>query len=266
MVIGMMQEMSESLVILNRKGKRMPAVYTTSPTSSRGLAIIFHGLGGYQELPVLKDAREALSTLGYSVLSFDASDGAKGPDADFFNNTNTGYVEDVEDLMAHIQALSWYTKPTLMLGHSQGALVLLAYLHQHPDDEPDRIILLAPAVSWKHSLLSLHGVGSLLRIGAWLVVGEVPWPGPDGKPLRLGRRWLLDFLTYNGTRYARDITAQVLLVSAECDQTVATPKYHRAFAKHFVHIRHEVIKGALHAFPNHTKAVADTIRTWLSSS
>lgn len=244
----------------------MPAVYAESPTSSRGLAIIFHGLGGYQELPVLKDAREALVSLGYNVFSFDSSDGAKGPDADFFNNTNTGYVEDIEDVMAHIKTLSWFTQPTLMLGHSQGALVLLAYLHKHPDEESENIILLAPAVSWRHSLFSLHGIGSLLWIGKWLVLGEVPWPGPDGTPLRLGRRWLLDFLTYDGTWYASAITANVLLVSAERDQTVATPKYHREFAKHFAHVRHVVIKDALHAFPNHTKAVADTIRTWLSSS
>jgi pimeloyl-ACP methyl ester carboxylesterase len=249
---------SKNFVIKNRQEKRIQATLRTPENKPKGTVVLLHGLGGWKEQPLLVIVAEALAKHGFNVLTFDAADGAKGPDGDFTKGTTTGYVEDFLDVVDHLETLDWYETPMIVAGHSMGGLVALHYARLHPA-KVSKLVLLAPAVSWK------YGLPFTLPLGLWwLVRNKNKTPGPDRKKLPLDRGWLIDFMKFDTKRDAPYVSAPTLIVSASKDGTVADPKAHFSLAQRFTNALCTVIPGANHIFWKHEKQVADTITQWLT--
>ena len=120
---------------------------------AKGTIILLHGLGGWKEQPLIVIVADELYKSGYNVVTFDAADGAKGPDADFAHSTVTGFLEDLDDVVGHVTNADWFVGPLLLAGHSLGGTVALHYARLHPA-QAAKLILFAPAVSWKKSIWS----------------------------------------------------------------------------------------------------------------
>lgn len=245
------------LVITNRSGKRMPATLRTTEGAPKGYAVVLHGLGGWKEQGVVVAAADALARKGYTTLTFEAADGALAPDAAPLASTPTGFLEDLEDVMAYTQQQAWSTGACILAGHSLGALIATEYAAQHA--EVDRIILIAPAISWKAYTRLFLPLGLW-----WLIRGVRRSPGPKGVRYLLGRRWLLDFIRYDSLRTAQKVSIPTLVISAEKDSLVGTPARQRQYAEQFAHHTHIVIPNGTHTFWKQEQSVADTITTWLS--
>lgn len=251
----------EELMLTNRAGKRMPATLY-APDAPQGTALVLHGVGGWKGQPVITATAHVLAEHGYAVLAFDAADGPVAPDNDFFNSTITGYLDDIEDVIAWMKQQPWYREPLILAGHSVGALAALRHANAHRD--ATKLLLIAPAISWKSGWW-MQGPYLLW----WLVVGSRPTWNPFGqfKKLKpLGRRWLLDFLAYDGYQDARTCSIPSLVISASQDGTVAKPFEHRRFARAFGDCQQAVIAGADHDFRGYEDELAATIRQWLLSS
>jgi pimeloyl-ACP methyl ester carboxylesterase len=246
--------------LLNRHGKRMPATLRLPTGEQKGTMILLHGLGGWKDQPHMVAVADQATAHGYAVLMFDASDGANGPDADFFNTTNTGYVEDVVDVVESVRTAEWFKAPLVFAGHSQGGLIALNYVAHHGDNVA-RLVLIAPAVSW------MQGAWAWLPLALpWLITGSMPWRGPHGINLKLGRAWLLDFFRFSGERDARHVHVPTLIISAKKDETVGKPYTHRTFSRRFENARHITLRGADHDFDGHEAELADIVTKWLTSS
>ena len=100
----------------------------------------------------------------------------------------------------------------------------------------------------------------------WILRGSTRWVVPRGSNLKLGTKWLWDFLTYDGYKDAKNVTAPTLIVSAGHDGTVAKPYEHRIFARRFSNAKQITIPKAGHNFRKHENQVAGTITEWLTSS
>ena len=250
----------EDFIIKNREGKRMPATLRKPEGEVIGVFVLLHGLGGWKDQAVIASVANAACAMGYRTITFDAADGAAAPDADFFGQTTSGYLEDVEDVMRYLHESKLATQPIVLAGHSMGGLVALTYAASHLK-EIEKLVLLAPAVSWR-----VMWWAQIPYFLLWLIVGHRRWYGPYGSRPRLGRRWVFDFFRFDGYRSARTISIPILIVSAGKDHTVARPWEHRSFARAFKSVTHQVVPGAAHAFPKHTEEAAGIVTSWLTSS
>lgn len=247
------------LEIRNRNGKRMPATLRV-PDTSKGLVVVLHGLGGWKDQYVVVAAANGVVAAGYTALTFDAADSAKAPDADFARSTTTGYLEDLEDVMAYVETQGWYEDSVLLAGHSLGATVASAYAGMYPQ-KVSRLMLLAPAVSWKLYTKVFLPYGLW-----WFIFDKHKTPGPEGLSLPLKRTWLVDFMRYDARKQSALISVPVLVVIAGADNFVGTTVALQRFAKGFARGTGVVIKKANHTFYTRDEEVTDTIKTWLTSS
>lgn len=246
-------------VLVNRYQKRLPCSVRIPIGAQKGTALVLHGLGGWKDQSVIAQTADALCSLGYRTYAFNAADGSRGPDGDFFMQTTSGYLKDVEDVVEQVRSDNSYQEPFVLVGHSVGGLVALRYASEH-SEHVSRLILLAPAVSWK-----MMWWGQLPFLLIWLVVGKRKWPGPEGEPFFLGRGWIFDFFTFDGYRYAKVVQVPALVVSAERDATVARPHEHAVFVRKFPHAEQKVVPEASHAFTGQEKEVAGIVTSWLTS-
>ena len=149
---------------------------------------------------------------------------------------------------------------TQLAGHSLGGLVATWYAAQHPT-EVARLVLIAPAISWKTMWWAWLPLALL-----WLIRGHRMMLGIDGKKFALSPSWWLDFFMFDCHRYASMIPAPILIISAEHDRTVARSAQERVFARTFINGEHSMIAFADYDFDGHEDEVIDTINTWLTSS
>lgn len=245
----------------------MPATLRTPEGEIQGTFVMLHGLGGWKDQGVVVSAADALVALGYRALTFDFADGANGPDGDFTTSTTTGAYNDLDDVLAYIERSEWHTGSLLLGGHSQGGLVVMKFVSEHPGIA-ERLILIAPAISWWTAIVAAgaYGFAIVAWILMWLTSGLTNWNGPNGRMLKIGRPWLFDFIGYNGIKYAKKIPIPTLVISAGCDMTVATPKYHARLVPHFKNATHVIVHDAAHHFPEHGAEIAAIVSSWLSSS
>lgn len=251
-----MNGMRES--ITNRSGKQIPLIITKPDVALHGTFVVMHGLGGWQEQGIVTAMRDAVVHEGYVAVTFDAADGAKAPDSTPRTSTTTGYLADLEDVVAHIEAQDWFVPPLSLAGHSQGGLIALTYASAHP---VARVIVAASALSWKTYTKFVVPLGFF-----WYVKGFYDTPGPSGTTLRLGRSWLLDFIRYDGLLTAKRVSVPTLVISAGKDNLVGRKRTHERLARALPSATHVCIEGAPHTFAGHERTVADTITKWLTSS
>lgn len=255
----------EEFVILNRQGKRMPATRRTPTSPPQGTALILHGLAGWKDQSTVVAIANAVTDAGYTSITFDGADCLRGPDASYRASTTTGFIDDVEDVVAFVRNQSWFTSPLIIAGHSLGALAALRYEKRHPGD-CTKLLLIAPAISWMkdHSGQFLKKMRFNVRHAREVSKREQS----DGEKyfMPLYPRFIFDFFAYDSRKDAPSIACPVLIVSAGDDLVVAKPAEHERLAKRFKQAEHVTIDGASHIFDTHERELADTIKQWLTSS
>ncbi|MEK7510926.1 MAG: alpha/beta fold hydrolase [Patescibacteria group bacterium] len=251
---------TEELIIKNRDGLRMPANLILPDGEPRGTAVVLHGLGGWRNQPIVVSPAETLARRGYAVLRFNDSNGITSPDGDFYRSTTTQYTKDVEDALAFMRTQPWSAGPITLVGHSLGGLVAAWYAAEHPE-EVERLVLIAPAISWKTMWWAWLPIALI-----WLIRGHRMMLGIDGKKFALSPLWWMDFFKFDGHSYASKIAVPTLVISAELDHTVAHPHHQRALARRFAKGEHSMVAFADHDFDGHIDEVVDTIDQWLTSS
>ncbi len=242
----------------NRNGKRISATLREPAGEARGTIILLHGLGGWKEQPLLVIMADAFCHAGFQVVTFDAADGAKGPDADFRMSTVTGYQEDLEDVVSYIKNEDWFAGPLILVGHSLGGTIAIRYARMH-SSMVTKLVACAPAVSWKSANALTIALGLW-----WIALNKNKTPGPDHKWLPLDKTWLFDFMKFNSKRDAPYISAPTLIVSASKDDSLLSAKAHFSLGKWFPNATNVVIPGANHVFWKYERKLADTILEWLT--
>lgn len=238
----------------------MPATLLLPDGEPKGTVVILHGLGGWKDQPLHGALAEFFGESGYAVFRGNESNAVTSPDGDFFHETTTQYTSDVEDMFEYLQNQSWFRTPVILVGHSMGGLVAAWYAAKFPRDV-SKLILLAPAVSWK-----MMWWAELVFALFDMIRGHAKILGIHGKQFLLSPLWWKDYFKFDGYAYAPNILAPTLIISAERDGTVAKPFVHRWYTKQFPNAEHSTITWADHDFTGHEDEVIATINQWHTSS
>ncbi len=253
------------LEIRNRNGKRMPATLRVPVGDVRGTVVLLHGLAGWKDQSTVVAIAGGVARAGYQVITFDGADALRGPDASYWNSTTTGFIEDMEDVIAFVESQDWYQAPLVLAGHSLGAMCVVRYARMHPK-EVTKLLLVAPGISW-----TTDRSGKFLkkiRFTAKVVSILSKRQKENGEKflMPLYPPWIFDFLKYDTRKDAPSVAVPVLVVSAGDDLVVAAPTVHEALTGLFPQATHVIIPHASHIFLEHERELADTITQWLTSS
>lgn len=207
-------------VIKNREGKDVHVVIETSNAASR-MAFVMHGLGGYKEQAHIRAMTEGLLELGYSVVTFDATNSFGESDGPYEDATVTNYYADLEDVIAWASEQDWYKEPFVLCGHSLGGMSVGLFAEKYPK-KVKAIALISAVVSGELSLES-HDNDMLEK---WKSQGFHESTSHDGKRhKRLKWSHMEDRREYDLLTKASTLTMPTLLVVGE--QDTVTPLEHQ---------------------------------------
>ncbi|MEK7201744.1 MAG: alpha/beta fold hydrolase [Patescibacteria group bacterium] len=252
-------------VFLNRNGKRMPATLRIPEGTVRGTMVLMHGLAAWKEQPTILVIANAIVRAGYQVLTFDGADALRGPDASYWSSTTSGFIEDLEDVLAYCTQQDWHKLPLALAGHSLGALCVVHYARQHPG-VVSKLVLVAPAISWRidRSDRMIDRIRWTMKVVRIVKKKEQEIGEKFFNPLY--PPWILDYFKYDTRKDAPHVHVPALIVSAGDDLIVAGPKAQAALTRLFPDATQVVVPHASHIFHEHEKELTDTITQWLSSS
>ena len=110
----------------NRHGKTIIGLLDIAP-GQKGLAFVLHGVAGFKEQPHIRVMAESLHSHGYTVMTFDATNGFGESDGGLDTITATSNYEDLEDVIAWAGSQPWYQEPFVLTGHSLGSMCVTLY-------------------------------------------------------------------------------------------------------------------------------------------
>lgn len=129
----------------NREGSTLRAIVERSDIQA-GTAVVLHSASGTKDTILADTLAERCYELGYSVVRFDAADGVGESGGDFGRFTTSGYLHDLEDIVAWARTQEWFAEPLVLVGHSAGGTVAFQYAAANPL-HVGALLLLAPMVS-----------------------------------------------------------------------------------------------------------------------
>jgi len=251
----------EKINIQNRKNKKIVLILEKSP-NSKGLVFIAHGLGGHKEQPHIQLMALAFKEAGYSVIRFDFTNSIGESDGLLEDATNTGYNEDLEDVIEWASKQKFYQEPFILVGHSLGAMASAFLAEKHPE----KVKALAPigtVVSWTLS----RETKSPEDLDDWKKKGVREWTSHSGKIKRLKWAFVEDRMKYDLLKEVDKLTMPVLLIVGSED--TSTPVEHQKVFYEKLPGRKElhIIKGAEHTFreEKHLKKLKKYLDDWIKT-
>lgn len=201
----------------NRRNLKVVGIVET-PEDPTGLAFIAHGQGGYKEQPHIQAFKTAFLENGFTVVLFDATHSIGESEGDIENVTQTGYLQDLEDVINWAKEQQWYQKPFALCGHSMGGMSVTLYAEQHPKD----VLALVPASPVVNHDLAIKNVGHVF-LKAWEAKGyfESESASKPGAVKRVGWGYVEDLKGHNLLSGAGALTMPILILVGDNDK--ATP-------------------------------------------
>jgi alpha-beta hydrolase superfamily lysophospholipase len=253
----------EKKYIRNRKGQGV-VVLVEKSEDQKGLAFIMHGLGGFKEQPHIKAMAEAFQELQYTVVRFDTANTAGESEGRYEDATVTGYLHDLEDVIAWAAKKSWYEEPFCLAGHSLGSFCVGLFAQRH-QEKVKALIPCATVVSGRltNELYSLKELKEWEQTG-WQIRKSTTRPGVVK---RLPWSHIVDRLQYDLLEGADMLTMPVLLIVGEED--TRTPPTHQALLYNALPGRKlmHIVKGARHGFyePEQREELKNTCSQWIKT-
>jgi len=250
--------------ILSRHNLKIAVTVEENPNPS-GLVFIMHGLGGFKDQLHIQTFAQAFRDANFTVVLFDATHSFGQSEGDYADATTTGYLSDLEDVLAWAQTQTWYQEPFWLVGHSLGAFCSLLYTEEHPE----KVRALAPTSAVVSGKLSAES-HEKEKIADWERTGwkEEPSSSKPGLIKRLKYTEWLDRQKYDVLPEAHKLTMPVLLLVG--DQDRGTPPEHQKILFDALPGKKElhIIKGAPHTFrdPMHLAEIKEVFHNWIQAN
>lgn len=254
----------EKIFIENRREQKI-CVVVEQPESSRGLAFVMHGLGGFKEQPHIEGIAHVFLDAQLTTIRFDAANTIGESEGDFEDASVTNYLADLEDVIAWAANQSWYQEPFVLAAHSLGGISIDLFAEEHPE----KVLALAPIAGVISGRLSMESLEYREMAVEWKKTG---WRVDEsrskpGVTKRLPWSHMEDRLKYDALAHADKLTMPVLLVVGTEDK--GTPLEHQQILFDALPGKKElhVVNGATHNFrePDHLNQLLGYVRTWIKN-
>lgn len=113
---------------------------------TKGLAFVIHGLGASKDQPQIRAIAESFWRSGYTVVSFDTTNGINMSEGDFRNATITQHYNDTRSVIEWAKSQPWYKEPFILSGSSLGGFSAVYYAINNPN-EVKAIAPISPFIS-----------------------------------------------------------------------------------------------------------------------
>lgn len=254
----------KKLFIKNRHNKKL-SVIVEEPKNSKGLAFVFHGMGGFKEQNHIQTMAKAFVDNGYTAIRFDAAN-TIGESEGSYNFANvTSYLEDLEDIIAWTKTQDFYQEPFCLAGHSLGSGCILYYTEKYPEKvkalAPTSVTVSGQLILEKYSKEELD----YLDKTGWKIEESPSKPGVM-KELKW-HQFKDDIINYDGIKDANKINMPILLVVGSEDHGTTPDEqkmiYDRVSGDKELH----VIQGCGHVFKSkdHLKQLYNIFDSWIKN-
>ncbi|MDO8523710.1 MAG: alpha/beta fold hydrolase [bacterium] len=253
----------QKVKIKNREGKEI-AVIVEGEDSTKGLAFVMHGHGGFKEQKHVETFAHAFLEKGFIVVRFDTGNTFGESYGRYEDASVTGSYQDLEDVIDWASKQAWYREPFALAGHSLGSMCISLYAENHPE----KVLALAPISTVVSGVLGLETYSSA-ELKSW---EETGWREQtnESKPSFIKRipwSYALDKNKYDILVNAFRLTMPVLLIVGDHDAPTPIDHQRKFFdvlpGPKEIHI----IKGAPHTFrdPVHLEEIKGIFLKWISS-
>ncbi|MBU1032305.1 MAG: alpha/beta fold hydrolase [Patescibacteria group bacterium] len=254
----------EKLKIKNRKDQTL-AVLVDEVPSSKGLAVIMHGLAGFKEQPHIQAMADAFIEKGITVVRFDTTNTFGESDGNLMDATTTQYLEDLEDVIKWAKDMEWYKEPFYLVGHSLGGLCVSLYASEN-SKKVTGLIPVSTVVSGK---LNLEILGDDIA-KKWEKLGfkikeSKSKPGIVSK---LNWEFMKDLFKYDLMSVVDKLNMPALLIAGEFDRGIPPKNQKILFDALQGQKEMHIIKGAGHNFraPQNQADLKQLIEQWIDKT
>lgn len=210
------------------------------------VVLLHHGLGSVR---AWRRQVPALAAAGYRVIVYDRW-GYGRADHDRPALDVPAFAEDAEDLHALLAALDC-AQPVLLVGHSDGGNVALAFATRYPQQVRGVVAVAAHIYVESHMPESMAAVARRFRTDLTfrLALDRVHHGGGDRVFALWHTAWTQPaLLTWDGRAALRGVTCPVLVVQGAADEH-ATPRQAHDLAAALPHARVVLLPGVGHMVP-----------------
>jgi len=124
--------MIKKIFITNRKGLKLCIRLNISDKNTK-LVFLEHGLGARKEYPHMQVLEDVFSEFGYNVINIDASNSLNESENSNDGITTTGHYEDLVAVINWSKTQNFYKEPFALAGQSLGAISVVNYAGQYPN-------------------------------------------------------------------------------------------------------------------------------------
>lgn len=128
------------------------------------LVVLCHGLFGFVEKPVMRGTAGELVMAGYTVVRFNATNGASESRNSFIDFTVGGYIQDTKQIISHVLRILG-KKEYSIIGFSIGAMP--AYIIASSDKRMKCMVLQGPTYDLKYEQ-EREKMFSILKRRGWV--------------------------------------------------------------------------------------------------
>lgn len=242
--------------IKNRQGQNI-AISLKRNNKQKGLAFIMPGLGNTKEEKNIQTFADSFFDKGFTVVSFDVTNGVGDSDGDYAKASFTGYYNDLCDVIDWAQTQDWYIQPFVLVGHSMGGGCILRYGADHPD----RLLGLVTVatVIGGHQTLAKFGRDDLPAIkkeNGQEIIKKLDW-----------KSFTKDILQYDIVPEAYKLTMPVLMMVGDKDMGTPVEDQMKVYDGVAGDKEIYIIKGAPHTFveAEHLNETKEIIHNWLDN-
>ena len=208
--------MKRRFEIKNRRGQKIVGVVEVVE-NAKGVVIVMHGSGGFQEQPHLELISDLYQAEGYAVVRFDGTSSLGESEGEMIDFRVTTYLHDLEDLVDWVKKQEWFMGGLHFAGHSIGGLCANIYAQNHPR-------AVASVVSLSSTLSgAIYRKQTSHNLDAWKACGyrESTSKSKPGHIKRYAWELIEDLDKYDVLEGASKMTMPVLVVVGDEDRGVS---------------------------------------------
>ena len=135
----------EKLFIKNRQGQKICVVVDRVP-NQKGIVFVAHGLSGTKDESHIELFAQTFVEKEFTAVRFDTTNTFGESDGQYEDATLTGYIHDLEDVIAWARTQEWFVEPFYLIGHSLGGFSV-AWYAEHHSGQVKAVAPISPVVS-----------------------------------------------------------------------------------------------------------------------